>query len=97
MSNAQDNTLEQDVINDDETPSKDRQPQGGIGPPVQQTTTDFSKISFLVDEETSDEAAFVENEEVTDSFDPNDHTDEHTQIDEDAFEESCNTLEVEDE
>ena len=54
-------------------------------------------INFLVDEATSDEAAFVDSDEITDSFDPNDHTDEHTQIDDDPFEESCNTLEVEEE
>ncbi|MGB0646156.1 MAG: hypothetical protein ACPGQS_03215 [Bradymonadia bacterium] len=96
MSSSQDSTLEEDVINDDE-PSTNGQGQVGISSPVQQTTTDFSRISFLVDEETSDDAAFVESDEITDSFDPNDHTDEHTQIDEDPFEESCNTLEVDDE
>ena len=96
MSSSQDSTLEEDVINDDE-PSTNGQGQVSISSPVQQTTTDFSRISFLVDEETSDDAAFVESDEITDSFDPNDHTDEHTQIDEDPFEESCNTLEVDDE
>lgn len=96
MSNSQDSTIEEDVINDAET-STTKANEGGISSPVQQTTTDFSRINFLVDEATSDEAAFVDSDEITDSFDPNDHTDEHTQIDDDPFEESCNTLEVEEE
>lgn len=89
MSDSQDSTIEEDVIDDRDTSSENKR----IVPPspVQQTTTDFARISFLVDEETVDEATFIENEEATDSFDAI----ETTQSEHDAdFDESCNTLEV---
>lgn len=93
MSDSQDSTVEEDVI-DDGKASNEKQ---GVTspPPVQQTTTDFARISFLVDEETVDESTFLDNEEATDSFDAMDNTDDNTQSEHEAdFDESCNTLEV---
>ena len=93
MSDSQDSTVEEDVIDDGDVSNEQK---GVVTPsPVQQTTTDFARISFLVDEETVDEAAFIENEEATDSFDAIDNTDDNTQSEHEAdFDESCNTLEV---
>ncbi len=93
MSDSQDSTVEEDVIDDGDTSDG---LQRVVAPaPVQQTTTDFARISFLVDEETIDESTFIENEEVTDSFDAIDNTDDNTQSEQEAdFDESCNTLEV---
>ena len=65
MSDDNDVTQEEDVIEQDE--------RSRSGP--QATSTDFSKISFFVDDATQDES-IDEDEETTDSFDAIDHTDE---------------------
>ena len=89
MSSSDDSTVEEDAI-DEATVSAT--PQAGVSAPgLQQTTTDFARISFLVDEETRDEPAFLEQDEPTDSFNDIDNTESHRDAD---FDESCNTLEV---
>ena len=95
MSSSHDSTVEEDVIDDEDTSTKARRV---VKPsPVQQTTTDFARISFLVDEETTDEPTFEDNDEATDSFDAIDNTQENSASAAEAdFDESCNTLEVTD-
>ena len=93
MSNSDDSTVEEDVI--DEAPASTTPSHGVAAPGLQQTTTDFARISFLVDEETRDEAAFMEQDEPTDSFNAIDSTEDDTDSERDAnFDESCNTLEI---
>ncbi len=65
MSDDDDVTQEEDAIQD----------EANDGSGVQATTTDFSKISFFVDDATQDESIDAEDEP-TDSFDALDHTDE---------------------
>jgi hypothetical protein len=93
MSSSDDSTVEEDVI--DEAPASGTPQQGVSVPGLQQTSTDFARISFLVDEETRDEPAFLEQDEPTDSFNGTDNTEDNTESQRDAdFDESCNTLEV---
>ena len=65
MSEDDDITQEEDVIKEEERSSSGSQA----------TTTDFSKISFFVDEPTHDESVEDDNSP-TDSFDALDNTDE---------------------
>lgn len=65
MSDDNDITQEEDAIVDDQ--------KARSGP--QATSTDFSKISFFVDDATQDES-IDETDEPTDSFDAIDNTDE---------------------
>ena len=64
MSDDDDVTQEEDAIEDEAT--------RGAGP--QATTTDFSKISFFIDDATQDES--INDDGPTDSFDAIDNTDE---------------------
>ena len=80
MSDDDDVTQEEDAIQDGEND----------GPGPQATTTDFSKISFFVDDPTQDES--VDENEITDSFDAIDNTDEEIDPDD-----SLRTLDNDDE
>jgi hypothetical protein len=93
MSSSNDSTVEEDVIDEAQASASPKHAVASTG--VQQTTTDFARISFLVDEETTDEPAFMDQDEPTDSFNDIDNTEDNTQSEGDAdFDESCNTLEV---